>query len=198
MKKKFYLLAAVLLFLQTAKAQDTIAVAPYYDKEFKWTINIPEGFKQVAKEDWSKIQGKGTAAIEKTVGMEIENSSKTIFVLQNGKLNYLESSYQAFDPSVDGNFAAGLKSSQELLYQTFKQQMPGVTIKHSSSTEKIDGLVFYLTQLDVTYPNKMVLHAYMFNRLFGKREFTANIMFIDDAKGDAMLKSWRGSKFGKK
>jgi hypothetical protein len=37
----------------------------------------------------------------------------------------------------------------------------------------------------------------MYSRLFNKLEFTVSIMYLDEEKGAAMLKSWRGSKFGK-
>ncbi len=37
----------------------------------------------------------------------------------------------------------------------------------------------------------------MFSRLFNKKEFSVNIMYVDAKKGAQMLDAWRNSKFGK-
>ena len=35
----------------------------------------------------------------------------------------------------------------------------------------------------------------MYSRLFDKKEFSVNIIFIDEKKGQLMLESWRNSTF---
>jgi hypothetical protein len=37
----------------------------------------------------------------------------------------------------------------------------------------------------------------MYSRLFGKREFTVNIMYIDESLGQQMKAAWLNSKFAK-
>ncbi len=197
MKKYCYCLFLIAC-LQIAKAQDAPdAPTTYYSKDFKWTLNVPATFEEVSIKDWAKIQHKGEVTLEGSTGQDIENNSKIIFVFRSDNLNYFESSYQHFDPAVDGNHLESIKSVNELMYQSFKDMMPGVQVKRSMTTEKVDGITFYLSKMEVIYPNKMVLRVYMFTHLFGKREFTANIMFVDEAKGKTMLDFWRHSKFGK-
>ena len=83
-----------------------------------------------------------------------------------------------------------------------KQQTEQVDLQQAddttTSTEKIDNLEFQTLKMKVTYPNNMVLYVHMFSRLFGKREFSVNIMYVDKHKGELMLSSWRNSKFGQK
>ena len=45
-----------------------------YNKDFNWTISIPENFDTVTAEQWAKIQNKGADAIEKTFEEKIDNN----------------------------------------------------------------------------------------------------------------------------
>ncbi len=167
------------------------------NKDFNWTITIPENFENVSSADWAKMQNKGADAIEKTYEGDVVNQSKTIFVFKSDQLNYFESNYQPFDTTVDGDYLASCKAVDEVLYGTFKAQMPGVKIDTTRTVEKIDNLEFQTLKMKIEYPNKMILNLFMFSRLFDKREFTVNIMYVDKIKGQKMLDSWRGSKFNK-
>ncbi|MCY1486177.1 hypothetical protein D3C87_297340 [compost metagenome] len=168
-----------------------------YNKDFKWTIVIPKDFVSVSTEEWSKVQNKGTNALEKTIGQEIINQAKTIFVFQNDQFNYFEANYQPFDEATDGNYLESCKAINDIVFETFKSQMPQAKIERSSSTEKIDGFVFQTFKVKIELPNKMVMTLLMFSRLFEKKELTVNIMYIDTSKGEKMLASWRNSKFKK-
>jgi hypothetical protein len=75
--------------------------------------------------------------------------------------------------------------------------MPDIKIDSFSTVEKIDNLDFQTFNMKVEYPNKMVLNVIMFSRLFNKREFSINIMYVDKSKGQQMLDSWLKSKFKK-
>lgn len=167
-----------------------------YNQDFRWTVTIPEGFDSVSTEQWTKMQNKGADAVEKTYDEKVINNSKTIFVFRSGKLNYLESNYQPFDTAIDGNYFESCRNVNEILYQTFVTQMKDVKIDTATSTEKIDNLEFQTFRLKITYPNNMVMNAFLFTRLFDKKEFSVNIMYVDNEKGELMLDAWKKSKFG--
>jgi hypothetical protein len=137
-------------------------------------------------------------AVEKTYGAKVENNAKTIFVFKTDPYNYFESNYQAFDTATDGNYLENCRQVDDILYTTFKTQMPGVTIDSGTSTEIIDGLEFQTFTVTIDFPNKMVLHSRMYSRLFGKRELTVNIMTVDKEKFNLLLDAWQRSTFGKK
>lgn len=166
-----------------------------YNADFKWTITIPENFTSVSSEEWGKMQAKGEDAIEKTFNEDIINQSKTIFIFKNDNFNYFESTYQPFDPLIDGDYIETFNGVNGLLMETFQTQMPDVKIDTIRSTEKIDGLEFQTFKMKVTYPNNLVYTILMFSRLFDKKELTINIMYIDEKKGNIMLESWKKSKF---
>ena len=75
--------------------------------------------------------------------------------------------------------------------------MPNAKIERRTTTEIVDQLEFQKFEMEVEYPNKMVLHLLMYSRLFDEKEFSVNIMFVDKAKGAEMLDSWKKSKFSK-
>ncbi len=168
-----------------------------YNQDFNWTITIPENFKKVSAEEWANMQNKGADAIEKTYDEKITNRAKTIFVFKSDQLNYFESNYQPFDIATDGDYLESCKNVNYMLYETFKTQIPDIKIDSITSIEKIDNLEFQTFQLKVEYPNKMTMNVLMFSRLFDKKEFSVNIMYVDNKKGQQMLDSWKKSKFTK-
>lgn len=189
---KFILLFTILL-VQSCQSQKS-AEREIFNADFKWSITIPKNFENVSGEEWSKLQNKGKIAIEDTYGEEIINNSKIIFVFKSDDLNYFESNYQPFDPS-DGDYLATCENVNLVLYETFKAQMPNAKIERRTTTEIVDQLEFQKFEMEVEYPNKMVLHLLMYSRLFDEKEFSVNIMFVDKAKGAEMLDSWKKSKF---
>lgn len=168
-----------------------------YSKEFKWTIDIPEGFEKVSAEEWRKTEDKGAEALEKTLGQEIVDRAKTIFVFKSGKVNSFESNYQPYDEAKDGNYLESCKEVNDVLFETFKNQIPNKKIERSSSTEKIDGLVFQTFKVKILLSNEMELISIMYSRLFGKKELTVNFTYVDKAIGEKMLEAFRNSKFKK-
>lgn len=166
-----------------------------YNKDFNWTITIPEDFENVSVKEWKKMQNRGAQAIEQTINEEVINETKTIFVFKSDQLNYFESSYETFDTSTDGDYLTACKSVIEVLYQTFMNQMPGINIDTSSTVETIDNLQFQCFKLKVLYPNQVTLNALMYCRLFDKQDLTVNIIYVDPKKGKAMLDALKKSKF---
>ncbi|GAA5098554.1 hypothetical protein GCM10023210_34840 [Chryseobacterium ginsengisoli] len=167
----------------------------FYSPDFKWKIQIPEGFEKVNSEEWAKMQGKGEQALEKTVGQDVINHSKTIFIVKSGNFNYLETNYQPFDTKTDGNYEEANKFVNDIVYKSFKENMPDAKITNTTTKEKINNLIFYKSSFKILMPNNMTMEMIMFSRLFGKKEFTLNIMFMDPEKGEEMLNVWKNSTF---
>ena len=196
MNKIFYLFISVIIVFQNCNGQTT-AEREIYNKDFKWSIKIPENFENVSADEWTKLQNKGAEAIENTYDEKIVNQSKTIFVFKSDQLNYFESNYQPYDVLVDGDYIESCKIVNQVLYETFLSQIPGIKIDTISTVEKIDNLEFRKFKMKIVYPNKMVFNVIMYSRLFGKREFSVNIMYVDNRKGQLMLEAWKNSKFSR-
>ncbi len=196
MNKLIYFIICFTITLQSCNGQTT-PKKEIYNHDFNWTITIPENFQNVSAEEWAKLQNKGAEAIEKTYEEKVINQSKTIFVFKSDQFNYFESNYQPFDISIDGDYLESCKNVNDILYETFKAQMPNIKIDTTKAVEKIDNLEFQTFKMKIEYPNKMVLNVLMYSRLFDKKEFTVNIMYVDNKKGQLMLEAWKKSKFTK-
>ena len=196
MNKLSYFIVVCTFILQSCQGQGNSS-KKIYNPDFKWTITIPENFEKVSNDDWEKMQNKGAEAIENTYEGEIVNRATIVFVFKSGQINYFESNYQPFDIATDGDYLENNKGVNEMLYNTFITQMPGIKIDTTRTVEKIDNLEFQNFKMKVVYPNQMVLNVSMYSRLFKNKEFSVNIMYVDDKKGQQMLQAWKASTFGK-
>lgn len=197
MSKRISVLLACLFSITQCCTSQKNPPKEIFNKDFKWSIIIPENFENVSGEQWAKMQNKGSDAIEATYGEKVINQAKTIFVFKSDQWNYFESNYQPFDPATDGDYLQSCKNVGNILYETFQNQMPNIKLDTARAVEKIDDLEFQVFKMKVAYPNKMILTVLMFSRLFDKKEFTVNIMYVDSTKGKLMIDSWMKSKFKK-
>lgn len=169
---------------------------PIYNKDFDWSITIPEGFDTLTAKEWERIQGKGAEVIKKAYGVEIKDRPQTIFVFRSNKLNSFEANWEPFDTVTDGNFDELAQLTNEMIYGAFEAQMPDAKLDSSSSTETISGLKFRVFSVNIRMPNKTILECIHYTRLFGNRTLSVNITSLEKKKKEAMLKAWRSSKFG--
>ena len=196
MKRTLFLLASVILLTQLGKAQDTVKTNQFYNDEFKWKITIPPNFQTVNAVEWNKFKNKGSEAVEKTYDQKVVDKSKTIFVFRSDNFNYFEANYQPFDIKTDGDYLASNKAVDKVLYNTLKAQIPNVTVDSASTQINVGNLPFNAFILRASLPNNIIFSIYSFSRLFGKKDFTVNIMFVNSTKGDIMLNAWKSSTFG--
>jgi hypothetical protein len=195
MKKYLLLFSIVTLLAQSCNSQTGTAKKEVYNKDFKWHISIPQDFETVPAETWAKMQNKGTKAIENTYNGKVENQAKNIFVFRTDQFNYFESNYQPFDIKTDGDYIASCRNVDDILYNTFKAQMPDAKLDSVTSTAVINKLTFQTFKLKITFPNAVILNLMMYSHLFNNKEFTVNIMYVDKNKGDLMLNAWKNSRF---
>jgi hypothetical protein len=194
---KNILLTIAVLFITFSLHAQAEAGKEYVYKPLNWKIVIPQGTTVVSEQEWERLQQKGAAAIEKTYGEKIENNASTLFVVKYDDLNYFEANQQPYDSIADPDYPAYFRSVNDVLYTTFKEQIPNGTIDSSSSEELIAGLLFQKFRISITLPNNMVIRMFMFSRTFGDKELTVNIMYVDEEKGIRMMSAWKKSTFGK-
>ena len=143
------------------------------------------------------MEQKGAEAIEKTYGEKVESNATTIFVVKYDDLNYFETNQQPYDSIADPDYPAYFRDVNEVLYETFKEQIPNGTIDTASSEELIAGLLFQKFRISISMPNNIVIRLFMFSRPFADKEFTVNIMYVDEEKGIRMMSAWKKSSFWK-
>jgi len=191
-------IAFVLLFqVSICYGQTASDAQVFHSNDFNWTISIPKGFEKVPDTVWAKIQNKGATAIENTHDMKVVNRAKTIFVFRSDQFHYFEANYQPYDPSKDGDYQKLFKDVNDILYETIKGSMPKAELDTSYSREVVGNKDFNVFILSARITPQVTLHILMYSRVFGRKEFTVNIMYVDAEKGKSLLDAWRGSTFGK-
>ena len=175
---------------QTKSDSETLKI-----EEFNWTVNIPENFEPINQEEWNKTLKKGTNAIEDTFEQEIENQAVTIFTYKSGQFNNFEANWQPFDIKIDGEYMETYSEVNKMLYETFETQIPKAKLDSISSIQKVSGLDFQRFDITIDFPNGIRMKTIGFSRLFGKKEFTMNITYVDEKIGKKMLKAFMNSKF---
>lgn len=193
--RTIYVVVFIVLFLVCCTNKVETAEIKMYDKHFNWSVTIPENFEAIDAAELSKMQQKGTQAIEKTYDELITDNTTPIFNFKNGKFNIFEAKRQTYEEIE--NYTETNKEIGNMIYATFKAQMPDAKIDTIFGFEQIDNLEFHVFKLEIIYPNKMKLKGVMYSRLFGNEELAVNITYIDSTLGNAMLNAWKNSKFGK-
>lgn len=186
----------MMLAISCCTSQQQSKPQTLHNTEFNWTITIPEGFESVPTGDWEKMQNKGAQAVQNTYGEKVENLSTVIFVFRKGQFNYLEANYQPFDPATDGDYRASCKGVNEILYETFRTQIPNASLDSTSSIQSVSGLEFQKFDISIGLPNGVKLKSQMYSRLFGDKDFSVNIMYADEEPGEKMTTAWLNSVFG--
>jgi len=195
MKRSILIYMILFSVLPGCKGQsDSKQQTLYYD-DFRWRITIPENFVNVHPDASSKLQDKGVQPVENSSGEQGDDEIRTIFVFKNGDFNYLESTYQLFDPAADGSYMASCKDDREIVFETLRTQMEMAEIDSVSTVQVISGLEFQTFTIEVIFPNGTKWRSLIYNRLFGNRNFSVNITYVDEKSGERMLTAWLASVF---
>jgi len=190
---KLLSLLVFLTFLTDCKCQTS--EQEFYSEEFKWKINIPNGFEKIETKEWNDYKEKGIKAIEETFDKKLENQTRTLFSFKNGEQNIFESVVQPYDAEINGEYSESQKYVKYIIYKTVKENVKGAKIDTLSFKKTISGKEFDTFKITVSYPNKFVMNTLMYSRLFDKTEFTVNIIYIDKNEGKKMIEKWENSVF---
>lgn len=164
-------------------------------EEFNWKITVPEGFEYMSEKEVQATRNKGLNLLEEKLGEEIEDITKVIFWIQNGELNGLEANFQPFDIQEDGDYKESNDYINKFSVEALTSKYPQIQVDSLTSFEKIDDLNFQKFYAKFTYPNGMIFYTHSYSHLFGNKDFTVSITYLDEKIGEKMLESFRKSKF---
>jgi hypothetical protein len=194
MKRSVLFYIAVFVALSGCNGQPVSKTKQLFNEDLNWTISIPESFTILADAS-VRLDNEGVEAVEKTYGDKVSDEPTTIFLFKNGNFNYLEATYKAFDLEEDGSYFESCRDDWQILFETFRTQMPMAKIDSASSREIISGLEFRTFSLIIVFPDGMKWHSLVYNRLFDDKDFSLSIMYIEEEAGRRIIDSWRGSEF---
>ena len=170
----------------------------YTSQEIGWTIEIPEGWSVIEKEQAQQTTEKGLKALEETVEGDIDYSGlKNLIAFEKNKFNIFQSTSEPFELEYEGEWEVNSKALKEIIYETYTDQ--GMNPDSTATTiEKIDGLNFQTYAFTIRSRNgEVILKQMMFSRLINGYDFGVNLNYNNDEDRDELLKAFRNSKFRK-
>ena len=171
----------------------------YSSEEIGWTIEIPDGWSIVEKEQAQQTTEKGLKALEETVEADINYSGlKNLIAFQKNKFNIFQSTSEPFELEYEGEWEENNKGLKEIIYATYEDQ--GMNPDSTATTiEKIRGLDFQTYTFTIhSAKGEVVLKQLMFSRLINGYDFGVNLNYNNDEDRDELLKAFRNSKFSKR
>ena len=168
----------------------------YSSKEIGWTINIPNNWKVISREQNEDYQKKGLDAIENIVDGEIDLSGlKNLIGFQKNKFNIFQSTSEPFEVEYVGEWEESNAGIKELIYNTYRDQ--GINVD-STATKiiKVNGLDFYNYEFTIYSPKgDVILKQLIYGRLINGFDFSVNINYNNESDKKEMLYVWQNSKF---
>jgi hypothetical protein len=178
------LLATIILISCAAKK---LGKNEFYFEDFDWTIKIPESFEKVKEETWNKVQVRGGQEL----GGALSPQFKTLFIYKTGTNSFIEANTEPHNGSVD-DYNATIERTLNAFDEALHRNFPNAVINTTRTIETISGKDFLKFESSIsTSP----LHTIVYSRLFGKNRFTLSIMDNNEAARQAMLNTFRTSKF---
>ena len=178
--------------------EGTIRNQLYFSEEIGWTIEIPENWKVISREQSEAYQEIGLDAMEETVDVEIDVTGlKNLIGFQKNRFNLFQSTSEPYKETYEGEWVEDNATLKKVIYQTYVDQ----GIKVDSTITKvisIDSLDFHYYELTIYGPDgKELLNQLMISRLINGFDFGVNINYNNQTDKGVMLNAWRNSKFKK-
>lgn len=192
MKYKIYLILILILPLNNLYSQsDSIKI---YNEMFKWNFSIPNYFENVSPKEAEKSQATGKEIIENKTGQKIVNKSIKIYGFKSGIYNQLIVNYQPTESTE--NYSERFKQVTEILYESFKSNLPDAKITRSYSSEIISNIKFEVFDMNISSDN-LKMNMKCFSAIIDGKILNIQIGYQDEEKGQTLISAIKNSTFKK-
>lgn len=170
----------------------------YTSEEIGWSIEIPEDWTVIDKEQTKANNERGLKAIEETIDGKIDYSElRNLIGFQKNQFNLFQSTSEPFVEEYDGEWEENNDALKEIIYMTYINN--GIKTDSSATTiEKINGLDFKKFSFTIYSPNdEVILEQIMYSRFIEGYDFSVNINYNNEKDKDVMMNAWKNSRFKK-
>lgn len=186
--KYFSILLFALVTIIGCKKKNTFENNRFFDKTFNWEITIPDDYEKVIQKEKGEVKGD-TALVKK------ENS---IVAFKRDEANYFSANYENYPAGDVRGVDLKMRLKDFLLLKDIGKVYPkGKMGDYLVSSEKISGLEFRKSEIEVTEDGKTVATAVIFSKGFGDKIFIASIVYEDENYGKDMIDLFKKSTFKK-
>jgi len=196
MQSKFFTALFVLLIPATILAQQ--ATKTYHFTEINWTIHLPSEFITLTSDESDAKNRKGLQAVEETNDVAGDLSQlKTLIAATKKTHNYFNATLTPFNPKKDGPYAESGTVIKQIIYNTFKEKMPGAIIDSSSAKAIIDGQVFDKFQVTIKLDTTFRMELCLLSKFYKGYDFGISYVYLDEETKQQIETMLKTSRFGK-
>lgn len=200
----FYVLLVTLLAACTKSdpnshiVEELVTENSYTSNEIGWTMQIPEGWKILTRNQATETIKKGRKYVEETIGQKITvGKGKNLLHLKKDQRHAFQSSAEPFISEYGADWKEFNETMKQLIMNTYssKGMRPEVT---GTTTETIDEIEFKVYEFTLYSPDGNVfLRQIAYGSLINGYDFGMSFSYIDNQIRDELLSAWRKSKFVK-
>ncbi len=172
-------------------AKQTVLHSPL----FKWSIEVPPGYDEVEPAVWDMQKGVIYDALDDSA--QWIEQARTVVAFKANDYHYFEANWKNYSEERQGNFGEHCQAVNEEMYRTFAAQLPDAKIDTASSTQLVGTTEFYRFTIRIELANGITLNSQLYSHLFGDKEFSANLFFVNEDYGRLLTEAWLFSKFDK-
>jgi hypothetical protein len=196
MSKKIFLFFGVFIFFVSVSAQQT--GKKYFFQQVSWSLTLHPDFIPLDSVADQALKEKGVKAISDANDIDM-GESKTISLISAGKgeHNYFNCNITPYDLKKDGDYEASGKNVKNIVYKTFKDQIPDGKIDTATTKIFIDGLEFDKFQVIVSINDKELLHMLVLSKYYKGYDFGITYLYLDPVTKEQIEKMLNESKFTK-
>ncbi|BCY28651.1 hypothetical protein [Flavobacterium okayamense] len=170
----------------------------YTSEEIGWSIEIPEDWTVIDKEQTKASNERGLKAIEETIDGKIDYSElRNLIGFQKNQFNLFQSTSEPYVEEYDGEWEENNEALKQIIYMTYVNN--GIKTDSSATTiEKINGLDFKKFSFTIYSPNdEVILEQIMYSRFIEGYDFSVNINYNNEEDKEVMMNVWKNSRFKK-
>ena len=170
----------------------------YTSEEIGWSIEIPENWTVIDKEQAKANVEKGSKVIEETIEGEIDYSElKNLIGFKKNQFNIFQSTSEPVVEEYEGEWEVNNELLKGIIYNTYLNQ--GIKSDTSATTiEKINGLDFKKYSFTIYSPNgEVIIEQIVYSKLINGYDFSVNINYNNEEDKDVMMNAWKNSRFKK-
>jgi len=182
---------------KTSIEEGTVKGEYYTSDEMGWTIEIPNEWKIMKKDQVATSFEAGADAIDKVSDQDFDFSGlKHLINFQKNQFNIFQSTSEKFELEYDGHWEENNSFQKKLLYETYKNQR--IKCDTMSSKTKIDGLDFAGFHIHIfDAKGAVLLYQDVYNRYINGCDFTAVLNYNNEEDKEILMNVWKNSKFTK-
>jgi len=180
----------------SAPKEEKPKLETYTSKEVGWTIEIPEGYKQLSKTRIEANEKKWKQALGNADTAQTTNKLLQLINFQKNQFNSLLATAQTFDLAKDGNYLANNQLTKKMIYDTYINQK--IKVDTLSGTEVIAGQKFYSFNVTLFGPSgEVLMNQMMYNQLMNGYDFGVSIIYNNETDKEILMNAFKNSKFVK-